>query len=205
MTISTKTLPQGYGPSGEIDLGKNKKLAIILYIIAFLVTVLSFYLLAGFAALMRPGLMTSSGSITLTMGVILLGLGIILMTVHELIHGAFFWVFTRNRPVFGVHLLYAFAGAPAWYIPIRQYALVTLGPLVIIGVAGMLFMLIVPESWILTIIILVALNTGGAMGDFLVFTRLFKLPQTCLANDSGDVVTFYEPALPSSVPDSERK
>jgi Putative zincin peptidase len=205
MNISTKALPEGYAQSDEINLKKNKRLAIILNIIAVVVAIFSFYLLSGFTALMRPGLMNSSGSITLVMVVILVGLYVILMTMHELIHGFFFWVFTRSRPVFGIRQFYAFAGAPAWYIPTRQYAFVTLGPLIIIGVAGMLLMLIVPESWLLTIIFLVALNTGGAMGDFLVFTHLFKLPQTCLANDTGDVITFYEHALPLRMPGGERE
>ena len=30
------------------------------------------------------------------------------------------------------------------------------------------------------------------MGDLLVLTRLFKLSPTSLANDTGDVITFYE-------------
>jgi hypothetical protein len=205
MTISTKTLPEGYSQSGEINMKKNKRLAIILNIIAVFVAVLSFFVLSGFAAWVRPGITNVSGSITLGMVVILVALYVVLMTIHELIHGFFFWVFTHSRPVFGVRLFYAYAGAPAWYIPYRQYAFVALGPLVIIGVVGMLLMLLVPESWILTIIILVALNTGGAMGDFLVLIRLFKLPQRSLANDTGDVVTFYEHDLPFSLPGSEIK
>ena len=199
MNISTKSLPEGYAQSGEINMKKNKRLAIILNIVAIFVAVLSFYLLSGFAALVRPGLMNALGSITVGMVVILVGSYVILMTVHELIHGFFFWVFTRSRPVFGVRLFYAYAGAPAWYIPNRQYAILALGPLVSIGAVGLLLILLAPESWILTIIILVALNTGGAMGDFLVFTRLFKSSQTCLANDTGDVVTFYEHSLPLAI------
>ena len=58
-------------------------------------------------------------------------------------------------------------------------------------------MLLVPESWVLFIAFMVALNTGGSAGDILVFTRLFKLSPTCLANDTGDVMTFYEP--PSTI------
>ena len=56
----------------------------------------------------------------------------------------------------------------------------------------MLLMLLVPESWVELIVIMVAFNTGGSMGDLLVFTRLLKLSPTSLANDTGDVMTFYE-------------
>ena len=122
------------------------------------------------------------------------------MTIHESVHGFFFWVFTRSRPVFAFRLFYAYAGAPDWYIPTRQFMIVALGPLVIIGAVGILLMLLVPESWVLFIAFMVALNTGGSAGDLLVFTRLFKLSPTCLANDTGDVVTFYEPTSTTSHP-----
>jgi len=192
MNTSTKTLPEGYAQSGEINLKKNKRLAIILNIVALFVTVLSFFLLASFAALARPGIMNTSGTITAGGVAVLVGLVVMFLTIHELIHGFFFWVFTRSRPVFAIRLFYAYAGAPAWYVPTRQYAFVTVGPLVIMDAVGLLLMLLAPESWVLFIAIVVALNTGGSMGDLLVFTRLLKLSPTCLANDTGDVVTFYE-------------
>ena len=192
MITSTKTLPEGYVLSGEINLKKNKRLAIALNIIALFVGVLSFCLLTSYAALVRPSLMNSSGTITVGLWVVVLVLMVLLFTIHELIHGFFFWVFTRSRPVFALRLFYAYAGAPDWYIPTRQFMIVALGPLVIIGVVGMLLMLLVPESWVVLLVIMVAFNTGGSVGDLLIFTRLLKLSPTSLANDTGDVMSFYE-------------
>ncbi len=130
----------------------------------------------------------------------MVGLMVLLFTIHEAVHGFFFWVFTRSRPVFAMRLFYAYAGAPDWYIPTRQYAFAAVGPLAVIGAVGLLLVLLVPESWVMFIVILVALNTGGSAGDLLVFIRLFKLSPTCLANDTGDVVTFYEPTSTISHP-----
>jgi hypothetical protein len=192
MNTSTKTLPEGYVLSGEINLKKNKKLAITLNIAAFIVFVLTFFLLSSTAALIRPDLINTSGTINLVGLAVGIGLTVILMTIHELIHGFFFWVFTRSKPVFAIRLFYAYAGAPDWYIPTRQFMVVALAPLVVIAAVGLLLILLVPISWIMFIIFFVALNTGGAMGDILVFTRLFKLSPTSLANDTGDVMTFYE-------------
>jgi hypothetical protein len=192
MNTSTKTLPEAYAQSGEIDLKNNKRLVITLNIVAFFVGIICFFLLSSFAALVRPSLMNNSGTITAVGAAVLLGLVVMLLTIHELIHGYFFWVFTRSRPVFALRLFYAYAGAPNWYIPTRQFMIVALGPLVIIGAVGMLFILLVPESWVLLISILVAFNTGGSTGDLLVFTRLIKLSPTSLANDTGDVMAFYE-------------
>jgi len=192
MITSTQTLPEGYAQSGEINLKKNKRLAITLNIVAFFVFVLIFYLLSSFAALVRPDLMNTSGSMTAGGWAVLVGLVVILFTIHELIHGFFFWVFTRSKPVFALRLFYAYAGASDWYIPTRQFAFVAVGPLVIIGAVGLLLILLAPIRWIMFIIFFVAMNTGGSAGDLLVLTRLVKLPPTCLANDTGDVVTFYE-------------
>jgi len=192
MIASTKTLPEGYAQSGEINLKTNKRLAIILNIVAFFVGVLTFFLLASFVALARPSLMNTSGTITAGGVAVVVGLMVILFTIHELVHGFFFWVFTRSRPVFALRLFYAYAGAPDWYIPTRQFAFVAVGPLVIIDAVGLLLMLLAPEGWFFLIAILVALNTGGSMGDLLVLTRLLKLSPTCLVNDTGDVITFYK-------------
>ncbi len=56
MSTSTRTLPEGYAQSGVIDLKKNKRLAITLNIAAFVAGVPSFFLLASFAASVRPDL-----------------------------------------------------------------------------------------------------------------------------------------------------
>lgn len=192
MKTSTKTLPEGYAQIGEINLKKNKKLAVTLNIAAFIVFVLIFFLLSSTAALIRPDLINTSGTINLVGLGVGIVLTVILMTVHELIHGFFFWVFTRARPVFAIRLFYAYAGAPDWYIPTRQFMVVALAPLVVIAAVGIALIPLAPLSWVMFIIFFVAMNTGGAMGDILVFTRLLKLSPTSLANDTGDVMTFYE-------------
>jgi hypothetical protein len=94
--------------------------------------------------------------------------------------------------VFALQPLYAYAGAPTWFFPKRQYAITALGPLVVIGAVGLLILLLAPISWILVTVFLVALNTGGAVGDLFVFMRLLKCSPTSFANDTGDVVTFFE-------------
>lgn len=193
MNNSTETLPEGYVLSGEINLKKNKKLALLLNVAALFIGVPSFILLSAFAASIRPGLMDVSGSFSMpVMTVIILVLVFGFMTIHELIHGFFFWLYTRSRPVFALRLFYAYAGAPDWYIPVRQFMVVALAPLIVIGVAGTLLMLLVPESWVVFVAFLVALNTGGSIGDLMVFSRLLKTAPTSLANDTGDVFTFYE-------------
>ena len=192
MNKSTQTLPDGYAQSSEINLKKDKRLTIVLNIVALFIFIISFYMLSIFGAVVRTGTMNFSGSGSVGALIILIGLTVFILIIHELIHGFFFWIFSRSRPVFALRPLYAYAGAPGWYFPKRQYAIIALGPLLIIGAVGLLLIVLVPASWLLMIALLVALNTGGAVGDFFVFIRLLKCSPTSFVNDTGDVVTFFE-------------
>ena len=192
MNQATQTLPAGYIQSGQIDLKKDKRLTILLNIGALIVFAFCFYLLSAITAWLRPDIKTFSGNITVTSILGALGLTVLILLLHEGIHGLFFWIFSRSRPVFGLRPLYAYAGAPNWFFPKRQFAITALAPLVIIGVAGLLLLLLVPISWILISVLLVALNTSGASGDVFVFIRLLKSSPTSFAKDTGDVVTFFD-------------
>ena len=175
MNNSSKTLPEGYTQCGEVNMKENRRLTITLGIASFFLFIICFYLLSGFAAVVRPDLVNTSGSIKAGALAVLAVLLVLLFTVHELIHGFFFWVFTHSKPVFALRLFYAYAGAPDWYFPKRQFAIVAVAPLVIIGAVGLLLILLAPISWVMFIIIFVAMNTGGSLGDLFVLNRLFKL------------------------------
>lgn len=197
MLSSTQTLPDGYIQTDEIDLAKNKGLAILLNVIGSFVFILSFILLGSFANWVHPELLSSTVSIkadlSLTVRILaLLALMALLLVAHELIHGLFFWIFTHSKPVYALHLAYAYAAAPDWYIPIRQYRIVGLGPLVIIDAIGLLLILTAPTSWILMIIFLAAINTGGAVGDMLIIARSFRISADSLVKDKGDGVCYFE-------------
>jgi uncharacterized membrane protein (DUF485 family) len=197
MLSSTQTLPDGYIQTHEIDLAKNKGLAILLNIIGFFIFILSFILLGSFANWMHSELSSSTITLrgdlpTIVRLLALLVMVALLMVVHELIHGLFFWIFTHSKPVYALHLAYAYAAAPDWYIPINQYRIVGLGPLVIMDAIGLLLILTAPTSWILMIIFLVAINTGGAVGDMLIIARSFRMSADSLVKDKGDGVCYFE-------------
>lgn len=198
MISSTQTLPDGYIQTHEINLAKNKVLAVILNVVGFFIFFFSNVLLRSFANWVRPGLLSSTYTFTVNLSTIgqllaLLALVALILVVHELIHGFFFWMFTRSKPIYALHLAYAYAAAPDWFIPFRQYWIIGLAPLVIIDAIGLLLILLTPTSWILPVIFLVALNTGGAIGDILITARLFRLSPACLVKDSGAGVCFFEP------------
>ena len=192
MNASTQMLPDGYVQSDEINLKKDMRLAILLNIGAFIIFIPMFYLLSRFIALVRPDITNFSVTITIEKVLGAIGLVVLVLIIHEIIHGLFFWIFSHGRPVFALRPLYAYAGAPTWFFSKRQYAITALGPLIIIGAVGLLLLLLAPISWMLMIVLLVALNTSGAIGDIFVFFRLLKCSPTSFANDTGEVVTFFE-------------
>jgi hypothetical protein len=199
MLSSTQTLPEGYIQVFEIDLAKNKRLAVLFNIAGFFICVISFALLGLFASRVRPGLFNGTFSFFVDLSSVwkLLGLlaaAALMLVAHELIHGYFFWVFTHSKPVFALHLAYAYAAAPGWFIPARQYRIIGLSPLVIITAIGLLLIWLAPAGWVLPVILITALNIGGAAGDMLVIARLSRTSSACLANDAGDKVGFFEPA-----------
>jgi hypothetical protein len=192
MNTSTQTLPTGYVQSAEINLKKDKRLTILLSIGALIVFILMFYLLSMFTALVRPEVKNFSENITIGKLLGALGLTVVVLVIHEIIHGLFFWIFSHGMPVFALRPLYAYAGAPTWFFPKGQYVITALAPLVVIGAVGLLLLLLAPISWTLMIVFLVALNTGGAVGDLFIFFRLSSRSSASFTNDTGEVVTFYE-------------
>jgi hypothetical protein len=89
MNTSTQTLPDGYAQSGEVNLKKDKRLAILLNLVALIVTALIFYLLPIFGTMLRSD--TSNISVNISAGpiMLLIGLTVSILIVHELIHGFF--------------------------------------------------------------------------------------------------------------------
>jgi hypothetical protein len=120
MNTPTQILPDGYVQSVEINLKKNKLLTILLNILAFFIFSISFALLSIFGTVIRLGTVKMSGSISTGSMLIMLGSTVFILVIQELIHGLFFWMFSRSKPVFAIRPLYAYAGAPAWFFPKHQ-------------------------------------------------------------------------------------
>lgn len=195
MPQSVQSLPEGYQQVYAMDLKTNKTMAIVLNIAAGGVVFLTFWLLTIFTQWARPELSSVFFNLSFGLADVLLVVLLVVgnMVVHELIHGLFFWVFTRARPVFGLSLSYAFAAAPGWYIPTSQYWIIGLAPLVMIAAAGLLVMAFAPLAWMLPAAIVVGFNTGGAVGDMWIIYKLLRTSPACLVNDTGHSIHFFLP------------
>jgi len=204
MAAATKTLPEEFAQCSEINLKKNKSMSITLNLISILIFILCFFLLSGFAALTRPEEMNAPISFTIDLSgalislASLLFLSMMILVLHEMIHGVLFWRYTHSKPVFAIRLLYASASAPDWYFSSRQYAIIGAGPFLLISLIGIALILLAPTNWMIYIFVCTALNAAGSIGDLYVLWRLTKLPSTCLINDTGDSIYFF---TRQSIPD----
>jgi hypothetical protein len=185
---STWTLPEGYGQKYLIDLKDNKKqfwivnglsIAIMLALVALFFQLLWY----GFLELHFEGLPIQA----LVMAVGMLAY----IPLHELVHGVCIRRFSGKKADYGFTLVYAYAGS-ACYFTRRDHRVITLAPVTFWGVVFLLLMFLLPVNWRWVAYVLEMSNLAGAAGDFYVFWRLGKEPDTILCQDTGVKMTVFD-------------
>lgn len=197
---AVQQLPDGYELKERWDLSEDRKAKFFLSLASLGLFILFWLLFNGLLRIFRPesNNLASGFDINLTdpLSLITSVLVLIFVTIgmvflHEGIHGLFFWLFTREKPRFGFKVVYAFAGAPGWYITKRPYIIVGIAPLVVITIVGFLLLLVVPSGWILPLLLFMTMNASGAAGDIYTVFWLLSKPDNILVSDSGDSVKIY--------------
>jgi hypothetical protein len=193
-----RELPGSHSKTWGLDLTRNHKAALALNIAALPLFVVFGWIFLQIAALLRPEIVSRLfvARITpypLVFFLILLTVVVGTMFVHEAIHGAFFWLFTHSRPIFGMKLLFAYAGAPEWYIPRNQYALTGVAPFVLITIVGFLVVAWAPLAVGQLALFGVIMNASGAVGDLYVSTKVMLQSRDVLIQDTGVGFTMFSP------------
>ncbi len=194
----TRSLPDGYAPGYEIDLGRNVSLMLLLNVAGLVILAVSGVLFGAALNVLRPNEMQqlttvefSGGGEALGFVAQMIAVTVAMLVLHEAAHGLFFYIFTGERPRFGLGAGFAYAAAPGWYLPKCHYVVVGLAPLVLLSLLGLLLMLVVPPGWFLAVMLLVCFNAAGAVGDLWVVLRLLFEPATTLVEDKGAGMRFY--------------
>jgi hypothetical protein len=189
----TKTLPEEYQRLYALDLSKNVVALIGLNLAALPIFFIAGWVFIRLSIWLRPAYWQGGDILALGLGELIGVLAAIalMLLIHEAIHGIFFWVFTKERPRFGFHGLYAYAAAPDWYLPRNKYLVVGLAPLVLISVVGVLVMPITPLVAFPALFTLLVLNAAGAIGDIYLTLRLLFGPEDVFVNDHGDKFAVY--------------
>ncbi|MGN1060657.1 MAG: DUF3267 domain-containing protein [Candidatus Coproplasma sp.] len=186
-----KELPEGYKEVYCIN-AKKTSVGVIMNVIAFAVALA---LIVGicFAKFELPlniefGLETALSLFALCVTLIAY------MVVHELTHGLFYKILTRQKLRFGLTLSVAYCGLKEGYVNKKTCLLAVLAPLVIHSIWMILLIIFLPANiWALMIIILFGLHFGGCIGDMWVaFMLIFRFNSTVLTCDDGPCQRFYE-------------
>ena len=189
---ATQTLPAEYQPCFSFDVNHDLRLALVLNVAAIGLFFIVYPGMHWIALQLRPDQLDVA---EINQGEsLLLALGIFLVViVHELLHGAFFWLFTKAPPVFGIKLWYAYASAPGWYLPFFSFMVTGLAPLVGITALGTASLLFLPASFVSEAVLLICLNAAGSAGDLYVVAQLLRQPKGVLIEDQGESIQFYLP------------
>ncbi len=118
---------------------------------------------------------------------------IFMFIFHELIHGAFFWLFTGEQPKFALKAGYAFASAPEWMLPRSQYVIVGLSPFVVISLLSIIIGSFISSSIVPYLIYIATFNAAGALGDMIVVAWVLRQSPSILVKDTGDKFITFAP------------
>lgn len=188
---ATKSLPAGYDLRGTFYLS-NPKIIVGLNVAATVSFVLWSILFLMIVAWLRPEMGSIEGRIDLLHILLILALPIASIVLHELVHGFFLWLFTRERPRFGVKGLFAYASSPGWYIPRNQYIVVALAPFVLITLVGIGCLMLLPQLAILPLVLVLATNAAGAVGDLAITGWILTRPPVTYVSETDSLdATIY--------------
>lgn len=186
-----KELPAGYKEVYRID-AKKDSVGILLNVIA---TLIALVLIAGIFLLKFGIPYDFEFDLTLPLS-LLVGLAafFVYMVVHELTHGLFYKLLTKQKLRFGLTLTVAYCGLKEGYVNKKTCLLAVLAPLVIHSIWMILLIIFLPVNiWVLSVIMLFSLHFGGCFGDMWVaFMLIFRFKSTVLTCDDGPCQRFYD-------------
>ncbi len=191
---ATNVRPENAVPVYSLNLKKNKAALWGMNVGSVLLLFLFGWLFLTYVQQVRPGIMAEVIFVPVSpiyFVISLIGIFAVLIVVHELIHGIFFWAFTRQRPKFGLRGWYAFASAPGWYFPRRQYLVISLAPVVCLSMLGMILLVILPADVLALALFAVILNAASSVGDLWITIRLLCERRLVVVEDVGDGMYFY--------------
>lgn len=198
MERATNIRPENATLVYSLDLFKNKRIFWLLQIPATLGFFLFGWLFLQWTAWFRPDLtrVLTEDIVVLFPGlfpdlVALILSMIISIVLHELVHGAFFWLFSHSRPKFGFRGGYAYAAAPGWFFPRNQYLVIGLAPFVILSLVGMILVIFVPPRLLAVILVGMIANASGSVGDLWIISLVIRKRRKIVVEDLGDGMNIY--------------
>ena len=188
---AVENLPNEYKKIFSVDLQNDKKVAVFLNVLAFIITILLIIPVSIFIVPITTLFNMEKGLFLYFLRfIILLILIVVYMILHELVHGIAMKICGTKKIKYGFTGLYAFAGSNDYYNK-KSYIFIALAPIVILGIVIAIINLFVSIEWFWVIYFLQVINISGATGDIYVTLKFAKFPKDILVKDSGTAMDVY--------------
>ena len=183
---SCSTLPNRYKGSDYVNLHTDKKLFGLLNAVSFLIGVIMIFLgwlwrsFEPLLELLRLGL----GSYGLWL--LFLAAGVLIhLAVHQFLHGFLMQRFSGLPSYYGRKgLVLKYAGNQGYFCR-RHYLMIAIAPVVFSGIILGALTILFGGAWFWLFFCLQIFNFGSAVGDFYLFGKAFRSPQSALFHDDG--------------------
>ena len=187
---AVENLPDDYKEIYAVNLQKNKKMAIIVNLIAVAIAVIMavpMHFVVPFSTVfsMENGLFPYI--LRFAALIILMFLYLIL---HELVHGIAMKLCGTKKVKYGFTGMYAFAGSKDYYDK-KAYIFIALAPVVLWGIVLTVINPFVPVEWFWIVYLIQIMNVSGAAGDLFVTVTFSHLPKDILVQDYGVSMTVF--------------
>ncbi len=112
--------------------------------------------------------------------------------LHELVHGLWMRLFSKEKVQYGFQLCYAYAGSRA-YFNVAQHNFVALAPLITWGIVIAVLEHALPQGWFWMLYSVQIANVSGSVGDLYCVWRTLFYPRGSLIQDTGVRMRVYAP------------
>lgn len=187
---AVESLPAGYREIYSVNLQKNKKIAIVLNVIALIIAAVMIVPMNAFVPISSLFSMENGIINYLIRFFVFIASMIAYICLHELIHGITMKAFGTKQVKYGFTGLYAFAGSEDYYDK-KSYIIIALAPVVVFLFVLAVINVLVPLEWFWVVYFLQILNVSGAAGDLFVTFKFSQMPKDILVQDSGVGMTVY--------------
>lgn len=178
------TLPHHYECVKTIDFIKNKGLAIVLNVLSLVL----FGLSVAVFAMLKGGFSFDFHQI-----LIISGLSILYIIIHEWIHGLFFKINLKKKVTYRFHGIAASAGVPGVYYQKVHFMLITIAPVLITTLIVTPLLCVANDYWYFILAMLFSINLSASTGDLYSFVKFIFVDRQVLVEDYGPGMNIFLP------------
>ncbi len=187
---AVETLPEGYSEFYSVDLQKNKKMSLLVNLLAVIIAVLLLVPMLFLVPISSLFVMDKGLGNYVLRFITLIVLTIAYMILHEITHGIAMKICGTKKVKYGFTGLYAFAGSNDYYSK-KAYIFIALAPIVLWGLIIAIINPFVPLEWFWVVYSLQIINMSGAAGDLFVTIKFSGFPKDILIRDYGVSMTVF--------------